>query len=478
MNRPLAANRVNPIWPSLPIGQSHVTVGLSGADFIANPSSSQTALEAALAASDTVCIYNGTYGFSDTGRVPSNKTIIGKSQAGVILQMNSGVNKTVLTNTDATTGFTTNVKIRNLTIDQQGALQTAGGGLVVTGIQNWELEDVLFKKSYRFNFLSLHQSAGVANKPGTITLTNGSATVTGTSTQFEIGGNSLTAGDIIKTSANEFCRVESIESNTSLTLTMPWGYATETDTTFKIIEPNSGCTFRRVQYQGTINDADASGYGLFDDSILEDCIAIGAAGGGCGFVPDHARNVTMTRLISFGHENSGISLETCEECLIDSARTSDNLTGNGVQFISGTSRCHVINSYSTRNVNGYSVQYNTTSAGIPRDNEIDRCNGTGNSGYAFRNDGALNTIISSPVGGNNDTGGAIVNTSNGSVSDSVVIDSGMFFDNRAVKSQDRGVWIVAGTNCSVTNTVALNADHTVAGIVDGGTGTTLSGNTT
>lgn len=475
MNRPLAANRVNPIWPSLPIGQSYVTVGLSNADFIANPTSSQTALEAALATSDTVCIYDGTYGFSDTADIPSNKTIIGKSQAGVILQMNSGVNKTVLTNADAATGFTTNVKIRNLTVDQQGALQTAGGGLVVTGIQNWELEDVLFKKSYRFNFLSLHQPAGVTNRTGTITLTNDSTSVIGTSTLFS---SELNVGDIIKSVANEFCRVESVESNTSLTLTIPWGYATETDTTFKVIQPNSGNTFRRVQFQGTVNDADASGYGLFDDSILEDCVAIGAAGGGCGFVPDHARNVTMTRLISFGHENSGISLETCEGCMIDSPRTSDNLTGNGIQFISGTTECEVFNGFSTRNLNGYSVQYNTTDAGVPRDNLFDSCTGIENSGYAFRNDGGLNTIINSPVGGNNNTGGAIVNTLNGSVSDSVSFSTGRFFDNRAVKSQDRGVWIVAGTNCSVTNIVALDADHTVAGIVDDGTGTTLSDNTT
>lgn len=467
------SSRVHPAWPTLPIGQPYVTLGLSNATFIANPTSAQTALEAALAASNVVCVYNGTYGFSNTARIPSGKTIIGESRDGVIFQMNSGANKTVLSNSDFSTGITTGVTLRNFTVDQQGTLQNAGGGLIVTGMQNWVVEDVLFKKSYRFNFLCLHQPAGAANKTGTITLTKGSVTVTGTGTAFL---SELSDNAIIKSAGNKFGRVFSRESNTSLTLTVPWGYTTETNVTFKVIPPNGG-RFTRVQFQGTVNDADASGYGCFDNGIIEDCIAFSAAGGGCGFVPDHARNVTMNRLISYGHENSGISLETCEDCVITDPRTFGNTTGNGVQFISGTSRCEVVRGKSYRNVNGYAVQYLVADEGVPRDNEFSGCFGYLNSGYAFRNDGALGTSWTG-CGYNNDTGGAIVNTMNSSVSDSVVIDSSLFFDDRAVKSQDRGVWIVAGTNNSITNVTAFDSLHTVAGIVDSGTNTTKSGNTT
>lgn len=473
--RPINDRLTHPVWSNLQLGQSYVTLGLSNADFIASPTNANLALEDALAASDTVCIYDGVYNFANTARIPANKTIIGQSRDGVILKMNTGVNKTVLTNADALIGITMNVTIQNLTIDQQGALQTAGGGLIVTGIQNWRLTDVLFKKSYRFNFLCLHQATGVPNKMGTITLIKNSNAVVGVSTLFS---QELKVGDILKSPSGEFARVQGITDNTNLTLTLPWGYANETNVTYKVIQPNSGCRFTRVRFQGTVYDADASGYGFFDNGIIEDCSATGAAGGGCGFVPDHSRNVTMNRLVSYGHNNSGISLETCEDCTINDPKTYDNPSGNGLQFISGTSRCVVRRGISYGNTNGYSVRYNTTNARLPQNNAFINCLGYLNSGYAFRNDGAMQTEFSGARGYNNDTGGLIVNTLNTSVPDTVNIGSSLFFDNRTIKSQDRGVWIVAGNDCSITNTTALNSQHTIAGIVNNGTNTTMSGNST
>lgn len=455
----------------------YVAVGFSNSDYIASPTSANVEITAALAASDTVLIKNGTYNFADTLTLASNKTLIGESRDGVILKMNAGVNKTVITNANASSGgMTTGVTIKNLTIDQQGAAQTAGGGIVVTGIQNWTMVDVLFKKSYRFNFLCLHQSTGISNQTGTITVTQASATATGSGTSFL---TNLAVGSIIKTAGNAFGRVQSIETNTSLTLTLPWASATESGVTHKLIQPNSGCRFTRIQYQGTVNDADASGYGFFDNGIVEDSVAFGANTGGCGFVPDHARSMQLNNCISYNNDNSGISLETCEDCIINSPRVFNNVNGNGLQFISGTSRCQVNYgmAYGHTN-NGYVVSYNNVNAGVPRGNVFTNCFGYLNGGYGFRNDGGVTTEYNLCRGYNNDTGGVIINTSNASVPNLVNVHDSLFFDDRTVKSQDRGIYVVAATTTTVANNTALNALHTVAGIVDTATGTILTGNTT
>ncbi|MFE7720096.1 hypothetical protein ACFU44_13765 [Nocardia rhizosphaerihabitans] len=370
--------------------------------------------------------------------------------------------------------------IKNVIIDQQGALQSSGGGMVVTGVQDWTLVDVLFKKSYRFNFLALSQAVGVPNRTGTATFSNASAAVAGIGTAFL---TELAVGDILKTAGGQFGRVEVITNNTSLTLTMPWGYATETGVTFKVIEPNSGHQFTRVRYEGTLAPADenggidASGYGLFDDAVLTDCEAMDANDGGCGFVPDHARFIHLLRPVSHGNDNSGISLETCEDSLITDPVTDGN-GENGIQYISGTSRCDTVRGRSQGNVkDGYVVTFNTPNAGIPRSNTFTDSIGMLNGGYAFRSNGADFTEFDNVLGKNNDTGGAIVNESNSRQPNQTSIHDSEFFDDRVVKSQDRGIYVVSGTNTLVTDNTALNSLHVIAGIVDNGTNTTSMGNT-
>lgn len=461
--------------------QFAVTIGSSNSTFIADPDNANDTIETALATYDTVFVKSteagSVYNFSDTLTVPSGKSIYGQPLNRPTFKMASGTNKTVITNANASSGgHTTNVTMRSLIIDQQGALQTAGGGIVVTGIQDWTLSDIRIKESYRFNFLCLHQAVGVANNTGTVTLTQGSASVTGVGTLFT---TELSVGSIIKSAGNRFGRVESITNNTSLTLTMPWGHTTESAVTYKTIQPNSGCNFTRMRYEGTVNDADASGYGLFDDGVVSSSVATGADTGGCGFVPDHARNMQLTNITSYANDNSGISLETCEDCTITNPITYGNINGNGVQFISGTSRCTVSAGISSSQTNGWVVSYNTTSAGIPRDNVFSGCTGHTNTGYAFRNDGGLNTEYDDVLGYNNDTGGLIINTSNGSVPDSVHVHDSEFYDDRGgAKSQDRGIYVVAATDTLVENNTALDSLHVIAGIVNTGTNTTLTNNTT
>lgn len=455
-----------------------VTMGSSSATFIADANNADQTLATAFSTYDAVFTKPGTYNFSNTFSIASNKTLLGDPNSRPTFKLATGVNKTVITNADASTGFTTGVTIESIIIDQQGSGQNAGGGIVVTGIQNWTMYNVRIKQSYKFNFLCLHQSAGVANKTGTVTLTKGSASVTGSNTLFT---TELSAGDIIKSAGDQFGRVASITNNTSLTLTLAWGSTTESGVTYKVIQPNSGCTFTNMVYEGTVNDADASGYGFFDNGIVRGSEASGANTGGCGFVPDHAKGMQLIGLVSHGNDNSGISLETCENCTITNPLTYSNVNGNGVQFISGTSNCTVSGGIARNHTNnGFVVSYNTTSAGIPTGNIFSGCTGTLNGGYAFRNDGGDSTEYSSVTGTDNDTGGLISNTSNSHVPDNINVHNSQFIDDRgASKSQDRGIWIVTSTNGHVTNNTALNSQHVITGIQnDAGAGCTLSGNTT
>ncbi len=462
--------------PRVAIGQFAPTIGHTSSTYIADADSFEDTLETVFAIYETAFIKNGTYILSDTYAIPSGKTILGQPGLRPTLQMTAGTNKTVITNANASSGgITTGVTMKSLVIDQQGDLQAGGGGIVVNGIQSWELDEIIIKKSYRFNFLALHQSTGVANNTGTVTFTQGSATVSGSGTLFT---TELAVGDILKSSGNNFGRIESIETASSLTLTQAWGPSTEVGVTFKTIEPNSGNYFSRIRYEGTVDNADASGYGLFDNSTVEYSEALGADGGGCGFVPDHARNMQLNHLSSHDNNNSGISLESSEDCTIRYPVTHSNVGGNGVQFISGTSRCEVQDGKASGNVNGFTISYNSVVHPIPTGNIFTRCVGNLNSGYAFRNDGGDETEYDTVTGFNNDTGGIIVNTAT-HVPDAVHIHHSDFYDDRGgAKSQDRGIWIVAGTDTLVNDNTALDSLHVISGIVDTGTNTTLTNNTT
>lgn len=463
------------------------TIGHANATYIASASDFQQTLTTALSVHDVVFIRatptSNIYNMSDTYAIPSGKSILGQPDIKPTLRLASGVNKTVLTNANALIGgITTDVTLKSLTIDQQGALQTAGGGIVPTGIQGWVLEDIIIKKSYRFNFLALHQSVGVSNKTGVVTFTNASSTLVGVGTLFT---TELTAGDILKSAGGQFGRVQSITNNTQLTLTIPWGYTTESSVTYKKIQPNSGCRFTRVRFEGTLAAADenggidAAGFGLLDDSTVEYCEGFDTTDGGCAFVPDHCRNSEFNYLVGRDTGNSGISLETCEDCTVDHPVCNDN-TDNGTQLISGTSRCTVIDGSGKGNVkDAFVVTYNTTSAGVPSDNVFRRCTGESNDGYAFRVNGADNTEVDDATGKNNNTGGLIVNQINSRVPNATNVHHSEFYDDRGgSKSQDRGVYIVSSTNAIVDHVTALDSLHVIAGIVDTGTNSTLSSNTT
>jgi uncharacterized protein DUF5907/copper-binding protein NosD/parallel beta helix pectate lyase-like protein len=437
-----------------------------------NKSAFQQALEAAFLSSQTVLIRNSAtpYTMKSAHSMATGQTLLGESEQGVILQMNSGRNATIITNADASTGFTTDVTIMNLTLDQQGTLQTAGGGIVTTGIQRWHIENVTIKKSFRFNFLCLSQAAGTTTKTGTTTFTNGSEVVTGVGTLFT---TELAVGDIIKSAGGQFVRVAKINSNTEFLSTIPWGYTTESAVTFRVIQPNSYNYFRNVKYQGTVDSSDASGYGFADFSKVVDCVSSGASAAGCGFVPDHARGMQFINCTAHDNENSGFSYETCEDILTQGGETFRN--GNGYQLISGSTRCSVDNLNSHDNVShGFSTSYNILGAPVSDENTFSNCKGYNNGGYGLRIDGSHRNQV---IGGryyNNALGGAILNVANSRIPFLNTFSDVKFYDTRTTKIQPRGLYIVSADQTKVVNVEARDADHATVGIQDGGTGTAIT----
>lgn len=387
--------------------------------------------------------------------------------------MTAGRNQTVLSNANASSGgITSDVTISNLTIDQQGASQTAGGGIVVTGIQRWRLENVTIRTSYRFNFLCLHQSTGVANLAGTITVTHGSEILTGTGTSFT---TQVTVGDILKTAGGQFGRVAAITSDTQLILTRAWGFATETGVSFKRIEPNSGSYFKNVEFGGTINDADAAGFGFFDNAILEDYVARHAAGGGCGFVPDHTRGLRILNCRAYANTNSGFSLETCEEIVALGGSSYDNVNGNGYQLISGSTRCQVIGMDCYLNGgSGFSASYNITTAPYPDENALIDCLAHHHACYGVRFDGAQRNVAQNVRVWNNGTGGMITNTANSRLPSLNRFRFCFVYDDRTTKLQQRGTYILTGDQNMVEFCTSRDADHAIAGYTNAGTNTTLT----
>src|SRR5687768_7317066 len=121
------------------IGQFAPTIGHAYSTYIADAESANDTIEAALAYHDVVFVRDGTFAFDATFVAPSNKTILGQPGNCPVWQMAAGTNLTVVTNANAGTGgFTTNVTMKSIIIDQQGTTQVGGGGIVVTGIQGWD----------------------------------------------------------------------------------------------------------------------------------------------------------------------------------------------------------------------------------------------------------------------------------------------------------------------------------------------------
>lgn len=445
-----------------------ITVGFANADFVCDGVADNVEIQEALdyAASlggAKVYFQAGTFNVISNMRIGSNTFLIGQGIDVTIFKMGSGLNKTIFNNSDTVNGNSF-LNLQDLTLDQQGATQSAGGGMSFTGLTDSTFQNVSVNTSYNFN-LFVGSLTGTY-KTGIITLTNGQAVVTGVSTLFT---SELEVGSIIKTAANRFARVISITSNTVLTLDRAWGFATESSVAYKLIPANARNKILNCIFNGT-RHSDNVGLGLFDDSlILGNVSRDDAAGYGIG--PDHTNNTRIIGNTFYGNSNAGIGLETCGNCVVTNNVSYQNSVG--INLISGCYRNLVANNQCYSNTIGIQVSYNSTTFPTPDENQIINNDAFFNSTHGIRVGGCYKTTIANNRAFNNVTSGIVTVTDLTVAPLNTLIQGNQCYDNQDTKTQQKGIWISGGTSTLVIDNISRTADNLSAGITDAGTGTLI-----
>lgn len=436
---------------------------------VLSPASSlnQIPIQNALDEGKKVFLRNGIYNISFPISLLSNAYIEGESKTGVVIKMGASLNLSCFRSDDTTNGVEF-VTLKNMTIDSNGDNQSSGGGgASFQGLRDSLFQDIVFKKSYNFCFFV----QGVAGTllTGTLTFTNGDATVSGSGTAFT---TELSVGDIVKSAGGKFQRVQSIASNTSLELDKQWQYATESGVTARNVPANARNRIINCEFQGTVAN-DNCGLGLFDDSLIQGCISYDATG--YGFGPDHSNRVKFIGNTSYGNVQ-GFGIETCGYCVFDSNIAYGN-SQSGMYLLAGSYRNVISNNILRGNSSsGINISYNSTSAPAPDENSLIGNECEINGVHGIRIGGASRTIVNGNRCFNNDQIGIVVVTENSLAPVKTQIIGNSCYDSQDTKTQDRGIHIINGTDALVTNNISSDADHVTEGITDAGTTTTLANN--
>jgi SPP1 gp7 family putative phage head morphogenesis protein len=414
-----------------------------------------------------VKIQDETFDVTATITTPSNVRVIGSSIDGTILRAAAGTNIVIIRNESYNTGIDSYIAIENMTLDQQGALQTAGGAIGLSGVKKSSFRNLKINTTYNFSFLALHSSGGVSNSTGTATFTQGSEVVAGSGTLFL---TEYAVGDIIKTVGGKFGRVAKINSDTELLLTKDFPHATETGVTFKNIEPNSGNLIENVTLEGTLNGVDVMGLGFFDDSTLIDVDASGSTSPGGGIVPDHCNNITIINCKGHDNASSGLSLESTTNSTIIGGDYNHN--ANGINLVSGSSNNTFINVKGWFNSSaGCEVNYNVTTFSPSDNNRFFGGSFNFNGTYGVRMDGTQKNLFIGTIAKNNASGGFLTQVSNSRAADANVFKECDGSDDQVTPTQDRGFYLLSGTANQLWNCTATG--NTTANITDSATGTII-----
>ena len=445
-----------------------VTIAPSGtaADYNTTGTNDNTVIQSAInaaAAGSRIVLRDGTYNLGAKLTVPSNITLEGESRDGTILKLANATNVTMLGNADTTNG-NTKIVLRNLTIDQNGANQTSGGGLSFTGITDSILENLWIKSSQVFN-LFVGSLAGTT-QTGTATFTNGSETVVGVGTSFT---TALAPYSIVKSAGGNFARVLSITDNTHLVLDRPWGWTTESGVAFNLVPANARNKIINCVFDGTIQVKDNVGLGLFDDSLVQGNISRSSQGYGLG--PDHTNRTKFIGNTLYSNSNAGIGMETCGYCTVSGNVCYAN--GSGVYLLSGSYRNVVSGNTCFDNANGINLSYNTTTYPPADSNTVSGNVAHHNSASGIRVGGVLKTIVSNNRATDNVTGGITLVTENAVAPTDTLIEANQCYDSQTTKTQAYGIDITGGTNTLVANNVSYTTDNLTGGINDAGTGTII-----
>lgn len=445
-------------------GAPFVVVGTSDADYITDGVADDVQIQAAFT-TGKVFLKSGTYNLvAALNPNVSGLIIEGEDPKNTILKMGNNLNVSVFALTNE--GLS-NITLRNLTIDGNGANQTSGGGgFTASRINDLTMENCIFKTSYNFNVL-ISSGTGTA-LTGTLTFTNGDTTVTGSSTLFT---SELVVGRILKTAGGKFCRVATIANNTSLELDRAFEYTTESGVAVTNYTGNLRTKIINCDFQGSLN-TDNVGLGLLVDGLIQGN-STHDSGGGYGFGPDHCFYTKFIGNSCYNNDNDGIGMETCSYCEVVANHCYGSVSGNGIRLLSGSYRNLISDNVCRKNVNGINVTYNSTSFGTPDGNQLIGNFCELNTTHGIRIGGAAKTQVIANRCANNVTSGINVVTDISVVPDLTVIQNNYCYDSQDVKTQARGILISNGTGTVISNNHSRTTDHATAGITDSGTSSVI-----
>lgn len=457
-------------------GRNHkveLSVGPLFADYVVDGTLDNVQIQAALdavndAGGGVVRLLKHTFNCGPAITIGNKTTIEGSGVGVTVVRKNNGANSSVFTNKDTTLGNEF-IRVKHLTIDQNGDNQTSGGGISFQGFRDSIFEDVVFEKAY--NFCAFIQSIAGTLLTGTLTFTKDSEIVTGSGTSFT---TELAVGQIVKSAGGHFQRIATIVNNTSMRLDRGWGWATEAGVTARMVPANARNLFDRVVFNGTVVN-DNFGFGLMDDSVLRNCISRNSTNYGYG--ADHCNRLLFDNCIAHNNANAGFGIETCGDSIIDGGQSYRN--SKGVYLLSGAYRNIVRGIHVRHNTGaGIEITYNTTNFPTPDDNTLSAIHASFNGTHGIRVGGAFRTKVSDPRCWNNAQYGVVTVTDNARVPDATSILGGHFYDDQTVKTQDRGIYLLNSTNAIIDGNNAPDAAHTIEGITDLGTGTQFGVNIT
>jgi hypothetical protein len=468
--------------PTITVAASNsLAVAQNGADYVCDGTGDNVEIQAAIdavntAGGGTVQLISGTYTISAIIKLRAGVTLLGQAMSSTIISVPSGSNISAIQNYNYSNNtLDTNLHIRNITISHVGTSKTAGGGIVLTGVQNFSLKDITVLNSPRFNLLITAQQGTALT--GTVNVTNGSDNISGTSTLFN---TELAPGSIVRIThgvsepEDRFARVYKVLSDTSAKLDSTWGQETMSSRAGYLVPPNSGMLVERCTLTGTYETTQAwdnSGFGFCDYGVIRDCESFGAQG--YGFGPDHSQGIQLINCVGHDNSNSGAGLETCAYSQIIGGSYHHN--GIGIRFLSGTYRSTITGantSYST--TNGVQIERNSTVFSIPSNNILNNIYSSYNTNHGVRIAGADNTTVNGGKFNNNSISGIAVITGTSHDPDNTHINGAECLDTRPTKDQDYGISVYNGTNTFLHNVRALDAENLTAGINDAGTGTVIT----
>lgn len=451
--------------------RNYVVVGPTGdLGFITDGAADDVQIQAAVDTGLPVFLQDATHNLAAKVNLPSNPVIVGESRNGTIVKMGNSLNLACFGNSDTTNG-NDYIFISNLTIDQNGDNQSAASiGATFTGLRDSTFHNVTFKKA-RSCDLFVSSVTGTA-LTGTLTFTSGDATVTGSGTSFT---TELSEGSIVKSVGGRFGRVSSIASNTSLELDRQWGHSTESGVTARSVPANARNYLLFCDFQGTVGGVgeinDNVGLGLFDDGLVLGCISRNSAG--YGFGPDHSNRVRFVGNTISNTTAAGIGVETCGYSSFTGNQITGNGSSDGIHLLSGAYRNLVTENTIRRCSNGVNVEYNSTSFPRPNENSIFNNHLELNTNHGARVGAGDRTMVLGNRCFNNGNSGIATATDNSLSPDRTLIQSNHCYDSQDTKTQQRGIWISAGTNSEVIDNISLTADHTTSGLTDSGTNTVV-----